>query len=282
MKTPRRTFGRAALVVLIVAIPALAGGSALARRAEVNRLRSEVTRLRGELGVGPFDGADDVVARFAARADALRAPGEPTDGQATGRLAETLAAGAASAGLPVEQLAEDPRSSRVTVNTAGTPAATTRWLRGIDGLVVRGSASVLELSLVALPGNVVRAGLTVLAAEASGARSGLASEAIGRESDRGVVARLSWPTRESEPPDAPTASTSGERSPRRAAEPIDTPVYLGTIGVGGEERYAVRVDPHGVVAVVGRGDTRFGWTLVGVDPTRLAFEKEGVRYEVDR
>lgn len=283
MTPTHRRLAVAALTVAVGGFLALAGGNALARRAEVDRARREVDRLRRELRAGPHENARDVVARAAEGVDELRARAATASGggeETTRRVSAALAERAGEAGLAVEQLAEDPRSSIVTASTAGTSEATVRWLAAVDRLVTDGTALVRELSLVALPGDVVRTELALLIRPGNTARAGGAGEGAVADEAR-VTTVLAWPPPPPDEPGARVEPADPARRPETGPQPTDRPVYLGRIEIGGEARYAVRVEPQGVVAVVGRGDTAFGWTLVGSDVGRLVFEKEGERHEVD-
>lgn len=291
MTPARRRLAAIALTVAIGCFLALAGGSALARSAEVDRTRREVERLRRELRAAPHESAEELVARATEGVDALRARAAVVaggGGDPTRRVSRVLAAGGGEAGLTIERLAEHPRSSIVTANAEGTAEATVRWLRAVDSLVGSGTAFVRELSLVALPGNAVRSELALVAlpgaavpGDGSAEAADAATVATAPEATR-IAPVLRWPATPPDGPGAPAEPGDRPRPPVAGGARSGGPVYLGRIETDDEARYAVRVEPQGVVAVVRGGDTVFGWTLVGSDGGRLVFEKEGVRHEIDR
>ena len=244
MRTTTRTIGRTALALFLVGLVTFAGAGAAVRRERVRRARHDVELLRSAIGARSHEHADDVVARTAARVDSLRArhelPAETADG-ATRQVAEHLAAAAARGGLTVEQLVEQPRASLVSASTEGTPAAVLGLAGEVDRLVTGDAVRVRELSLVALPGRIVRAELSmrVLPGATQGIGRMAASRQIGR--DRHTMAVLAWPARAGETPAAPRPAVLGSRQSGTVREHPTPPVYLGTVSSSGGVRYAVRV-----------------------------------------
>ncbi|MFW5883947.1 MAG: hypothetical protein ACOCVW_00570 [bacterium] len=285
MRTTTRTVGRTALALLLAGLVTLAGTGATTRRDRVHRARHDVELLRRGIGAQPHERADDVVARTEARVDSLRArhehPVETAD-EATRRIAERLAEAAARRGVTLEQLVEQPRASVVSANTEGTPAAVLGLAGEVDRLVHGGAARVRELSLLALPGNVVRVSLSMRALPGGAGRTARITASRHTGIGRHTTAVWAWPahTDEAGEPSRSEAPASRQSAPEPGRP--TPPAYLGTVSSPGRVRYAVRVEPHGTVALVGRGDTAFGWTLAEAEPRRLVFEREGVRYEMDR
>ncbi len=285
MRTTTRTIGRTALALLLGGLVTLAGTGAAARRDRVRHARHDVELLRSAIGARSHERARDVVARTAARVDALRAkhalPVETAD-EATRRIAERLAAAAARRGVAMEQLAEQPGASLVSASAEGTPTAILGLAGEVDRLVHGDAARVRELSLLALPGNAVRVSLSIDALPGDARSTGRVPAPRHTDIDPHTTAVWAWPARADEVPPPPRPAVPASRPPGREPRRPTPPAYLGTVSSSAGVRYAVRVEPHGTVALVGRGDTAFGWTLAEAGAHRLVFEREGVRYEIDR
>lgn len=293
MRRPRRTAARVALPLLAVVLVLAAGAVALERRSRVEHEARRVELLRHDLGMGPEEDARAAAARAASMLETLRAGtprpapvGSAADAAATRALAEHVEAAASAAGLEIVRLAEQPGSSLVTASVTGTAVATVGWLGDIGSLGGGRRAYVRDVSLVARPGDVVHtellAGVTndTVRPRATEGRAG--ELALGDELRARLASAFAWPSaRDARERPGPRAATS-DRPQARLPRSAGTPVYLGSIADDGSTRFAIRLEPHGTVAVVRPGDTTFGWTLVGFDGNRLVFEKEGVRYEVDR
>lgn len=58
--------------------------------------------------------------------------------------------------------------------------------------------------------------------------------------------------------------------------------YLGVIRSGSSDRFAVRLVGEDVVALLGQGETAFGWSLSEATETRLRFTRAGETHEISR
>ena len=201
-------------------------------------------------------------------------------------------------------ISADPGGASVGVSAFGSGPAVREWIRRTDGMVSNGCAAVTRFELVASGRADVLVKLIVTYRSDDEPPLGVPRSRLQAVIDSWPAAApsqfaaafergtTSAPDQVLDPATvaAPSASSTPTPGGTRAA-PFAHPArvtYLGTVSYSHEtvtgitERFAVRIEPEDIVAVLGVGETAFGWSLVDADTAKLVVERQGVAYEIDR
>ncbi len=203
--------------------------------------------------------------------------------------------------VSVSRISVDSSNRLLTASGVGSAASVREWIRRIDDLAAGGCAVATRFELTAIGKSAVAVELVVtFPGDGASPPANVPRSHLQASMD-------SWPVA--------TASQFAEAFARRTAPEVDSVAtesplaledtmplgarsryhlrpsgitFLGTIGYSdgtvspAMERFAVRIEPEAVVAVLGVGETAYGWSVIDADTTALVLERKGVTYEMDR